>query len=334
MMVSAFQTEAHEFGMPLSEDQLKQVNEVRQKYGRSLLESSPGLIFFEYGKNKSGYWDADDFHKQVEGMMDMAEALHPEWQMVFEVDHSAGHSKKRVGGLIVSSMNVRPGGKQPPMREGVGAHETEGSVLREGDVGPTPMVVAGVDKRLKVGDTQVFQFKAGCHRHPNHLSAPNGQTKGMTQILWERGLFRPGMKAEEMTLRLAACTDFATEQTLLQKACVDRGHILTMSPKGHCEVAGRGIEFSWGRSKADFRLHNDCVGKHLLQNIKNSIGARNLPIHRLRKFARKARDYKRAFQGKGAADTSHAMIEKIVKTSKAHRCALDFDYKFCTESDE
>jgi hypothetical protein len=36
-----------------------------------------------------------------------------------------------------------------------------------------------------------------------------------------------------------------------------------MSPKGHPELAGKGIEFSWGVSKKHFRKINNCVGKDL-----------------------------------------------------------------------
>ena len=37
---------------------------------------------------------------------------------------------------------------------------------------------------------------------------------------------------------------------------MERGHILLMSPKGHPEVAGCGIEFAWGHAKNYFRQNN------------------------------------------------------------------------------
>jgi hypothetical protein len=119
---------------------------------------------------------------------------------------------------------------------------------------------------------------------------------------------------------------------MLQKVCVDRGHILTLSHRGHCELAGRGVEYSWGKSKHDFRRNNDCIGKHLLANIKKSVGPDTLPVSRMGMFAHKARDYKRAFDtAEIQTDTSHALIEAIVKKSKAHRCCLDTHYRFCIE---
>ena len=62
-----------------------------------------------------------------------------------------------------------------------------------------------------------------------------------------------------------------------------RGHILVMSPKGHCELAGQGIEYDWGKMKQNFRRKNKYKNFHGL--IQDSMSTR--------KFARKARAYRR-----------------------------------------
>lgn len=55
---------------------------------------------------------------------------------------------------------------------------------------------------------------------------------------------------------LGNCPDFRDQPSMLQIEVEKRGHILVMSPKSHPEVAGVGIEYSWGMSKKDYRKVN------------------------------------------------------------------------------
>mmetsp|Transcript_6492 Transcript_6492/g.9008 ORF Transcript_6492/g.9008 Transcript_6492/m.9008 type:complete len:105 (+) Transcript_6492:681-995(+) len=55
------------------------------------------------------------------------------------------------------------------------------------------------------------------------------------------------------TKTLAKCEDFASEEPALKKYLENRGHHLIMSPKGHPELAGLGIEYSWGKTKYEWR---------------------------------------------------------------------------------
>jgi hypothetical protein len=41
--------------------------------------------------------------------------MYPQSDFIFLLDHSSGHSKKRIGGLDASSMNKEFGGAQPIM---------------------------------------------------------------------------------------------------------------------------------------------------------------------------------------------------------------------------
>jgi len=43
----------------------------------------------------------------------------------------------------------------------------------------------------------------------------------------------------------------------LEELVHSRGHILLMSPKGHPELAGKGVEYAWGAAKLLFRKIND-----------------------------------------------------------------------------
>ncbi|CAM9392075.1 unnamed protein product [Hapterophycus canaliculatus] len=97
---------------------------------------------------------------------------------------------------------------------------------------------------------------------------------------------------------LQGLPDFKTEKTALQYIIESRGHILLLSPKCHPEVAGVGIKYSWGFSKQRFRrTYNDEVPKHLHANIEKSMcREKHLTIGRVRRFARRTRDYCRAYR--------------------------------------
>ena len=109
---------------------------------------------------------------------------------------------------------------------------------------------------------------------------------------------------------------------------IERGHIPEMSPKCHPEVAGVGIEYSWGKQKQWFRRETDHVGKHLHQNIIASM--KQCTLERVRKYARKAREYRRAYEGNNEMD--HEDIEKHVKMQKSHRGADRQDTAFIEKS--
>ncbi|KAJ7186678.1 hypothetical protein C8R46DRAFT_880233, partial [Mycena filopes] len=90
----------------------------------------------EYGKNYEGYWDGTMFMVQVcpslfslplnehylqlrDKIIPAFEAAHGAgYQMLLMVDHSQGHCMYRLDALIVSRMNLGPGGKQAFMRDG------------------------------------------------------------------------------------------------------------------------------------------------------------------------------------------------------------------------
>ena len=59
-----------------------------------------------------------------------------------------------------------------------------------------------------------------------------------------------------------------------------------------------------------------------------SISVEVLPLHVVRRFARKTREYTRAYERADVDTSAHAKIEKFVKERKTHRAAVDLDYKF------
>jgi len=93
----------------------------------------------EYGKNYDGYWNGEMFMKQVgtpkyyvftwrgslntnqlkEKIIPTFETLHSAgYQALFLIDNSQGHAAYAEDALLVSHMNVNPGGKQARMQDG------------------------------------------------------------------------------------------------------------------------------------------------------------------------------------------------------------------------
>jgi hypothetical protein len=132
VMLSAFVSREFGFGMKLSVEDLRQVNEYREgkhysdrlaateKRGTSQkkpLKSSPFVVEFEYGINTEGYWTYDHMVLQMEDCADVVTVLYPEYDYIFLFDHSCGHDRKRPDGLCSNSVRKEYGGKQPKMRE-------------------------------------------------------------------------------------------------------------------------------------------------------------------------------------------------------------------------
>ena len=125
------------------------------------------------------------------------------------------------------------------------------------------------------------------------------------------------------------CEDFKTEITAMHELMEPLGIGMEQTPKGHPELAGRGIEYYWGKSKYEFRKHNNFVsGK---ENFEKRVmtALKSVTLRHSRVFLRKANDYNRAYRmlidGFGVeAVAQYADIEKmsvmsaLVKKSPLH----------------
>ena len=359
-MVSAFQDEAHGFGLPMSLDSLQEANEILQSRGMPPLSMSPGVRTLEYGKNKEGYWTMQDMVKQLKEVLVCQEVLYPGVQICHLFDWSAGHSAMPPLALMANQMNATYGGKQSKMRP-------TKIIAEDGFLGPYP-------RRLNVGDTQQMVFQAGDDPPWYALAAPQhdredlqsdgtkkliqgyiGKPKGLKQVrlvrdqrveccmlcpysevktnlymrsslqvLWERGLLDEANppKVEEQQKIMAKCFDFVHEKTALENLCHEGGHLLRMTPKGHPELAGVGIEYSWGKAKQYYRRHNSLDPKLFHNEVLHALSTEVLFLERVRKFSRRARNYMRAYKG---GNTTFSDVEKQMKNTKVHRSALDFD---------
>ena len=195
----------------------------------------------------------------------------------------------------------------------------------------------------------------------------------------QRTMKRASDGKKNAELHLARRRDFREEQTVIEKLAAQHGHLVLASPRYHPELAGLGIEYCWGKGKWTFRREvNDLQSKHLRRNVLISLGdqqfkfkgkgklmAPPLPVSRVRKFARRARTFRRLFEqfpnreaakdaleawkeGKGVEITdkqgkkikieaakSNAsfpdMLNKMYKTVKTHANIIDVDFKVCVD---
>ena len=147
------------------------------------------------------------------------------------------------------------------------------------------------------------------------------------------------MKTEEYqaALVLEGCFDFANEKSALREILESRGHLLIQSPKGHPEIAGSGVEYSFGFCKRNFRRSiNDGLAKNLETNVQTCISAEHLPIDSKFRFERKTRDYLNGYRELYKDPTLNAQeirfidIENMMKIRKTHRNILDIEYSFLT----
>ena len=196
---------------------------------------------------------------------------------------------------------------------------------------------------------------------PKVVEGWQGKAKGMLQVAWERGLIDEknlslypvtgckdelGIMQQQTSLKflIGNCSDFEEEESLLQSKGRLLGAIIDRTPKCHCELAGEGIEYSWGCAKNHFRqqpLRVKRTKENFRTTVKMCLSRNVLSTERIRKFSRRARQYVLAYhalhseqQQQISTEQSETYlitpmkIESLVKKFKTHRCALDFDKGF------
>ena len=95
------------------------------------------------------------------------------------------------------------------------------------------------------------------------------------------------------------------------------------------------MEYAWGYSKLRFQIDfNDAVAAHLKTNVEQSLDRDIITVNRVRKFARKTREYKLTYalinqmaEGKDRSSEKDE-IEHRSKMFKIHRSPMDEDYGF------
>ena len=123
---------------------------------------------------------------------------------------------------------------------------------------------------------------------------------------------------------LAACSDFKHVKSLIERALNARGHQVMLSSKFHAECAGVGVEYDFGRCKWWFRKHNRLSTESLRTLSAQAFSKEVVSLFLTRKFARKSRDYMRAYR----AGAQGLQSDSTVSILKTHRCALDTHHTF------
>ena len=138
------------------------------------------------------------------------------------------------------------------------------------------------------------------------------------------------------------CTDFKFERTALQDVVERRGHILLPSVVCTPETAGGGIEYGWGKLKYEQRRENDCAtrleaGVKYVERVKKMCkNTTVLPLSRVFKYQRRARDYIRLYMSETMRSVksapSYTAIERMRKKQKTHRNIMEIDRSFVKDN--
>ena len=113
-------------------------------------------------------------------------------------------------------------------------------------------------------------------------------------------------------------------KSLIQKLVEKRGGVLIMSAKFHPECAGVGVEYCFGRCKWYFKKNHVHSTQGLRRGSELCFDRTVVSLHHTRRFARKSRDYQRAYR----AGSMGLLTNNKVKIARTHRSALDTDYTF------
>ena len=239
------------------------------------------------GKNNDGWWDHEQLLVQIDHFLDLFQLAFPGKVAMLIFDCSANHEAFAKDALVVSRMNVFPGGKQSIMRDTCYVHATQRNLP--------------ADQQDIVNQSMVYP--------QDHEHFP-GQAKGMAAVAAERGLLpavRPPQKClackspVPVSAEVKECClyrilslehDFATEMSALQKLVQGRGHMILFLPKFHCEL--NPIECAWGDSKAKCRKECDCSWASLKVRVPTTLD--EIPIARIRRWFRLTDRFKDSYE--------------------------------------
>jgi hypothetical protein len=189
--------------------------------GRLALRNESGDIIEEAqeiiypGVNADAWWDTEQLLKQVKRAIHIFETAHPDCVALFIFDQSSAHASLPPDALRAFEMNKSNGGKQ---------HKQQDTVIP--DTNPT------VKLRGK----------------PQQMTLPNGQPKGLQQVLEEHGFDVCKLRAKCspvcpwenedccMARLLSKQDDFTNQLSMLKTLIKKAGHECLFLLKFHCEL--------------------------------------------------------------------------------------------------
>ncbi|KIK25458.1 hypothetical protein PISMIDRAFT_28803 [Pisolithus microcarpus 441] len=190
-------------------------------YGHLVLCNAQGDITEEaweiiyHSANGDAWWDTEQLLKQVKHAIHVFEAAHPDCVSLFVFDQSSSHASLPPDVLKAFEMNKSNGGKQCKQCDMV--------------IPQTNPTVEHCGKLQK-------------------MTLPNGQAKGLQQVLEECGFDVHNMHAKCspvcawentnccMARLLSKQDDFTNQLSMLETVIRDAGHLCIFLPKFHCEL--------------------------------------------------------------------------------------------------
>ena len=250
-------------------------------------------IYLQPDKDRDGFWTSEHLIEQVRmKAIPIFKTIFPNCVALFTFDNSFNHAAYKSDALVASRMNLKPGGKQPKMRN------------------------------------TVFGSNNQCQSMVNEDNEP----KGMKQVLMERGLWRNGLSADcklckdkvDDINRVDCCArkiislqpDFLSQKSALEEVILEAGHRCIFYPKFHCEL--NYIERYWGAAKKYARENCNYSWSSLQRVVPAAL--ESVDITTIRKFARKAWRYMDLYR-KGITGK---LAEYTAKKYKSHRCISDY----------
>ena len=144
---------------------------------------------------------------------------------------------------------------------------------------------------------------------------------------------------------LSNTSDFATKKSDLEHLCTNLSTsnstiTVTFTPKFHCKISGKGIEYSWGISKNYYRripYNQKRSFQQLVTSVKLSLS--KVTIRMAWRFSQKARSYMLGYHHQSKKDrcevrwlvkseSSYTYNKKIHKLYKSHRDVATTDFAF------
>ncbi|KAI0070203.1 hypothetical protein K474DRAFT_1609121 [Panus rudis PR-1116 ss-1] len=254
---------------------------------------SEARVLFKAGKNRDGYFDADDLCAQVDRAIDIFEAkTNGTAQGLFLFDNAPSHQKRADDALSARKMVKNP--------KNGWTHRKGGLPMRNGT-------------NPNTGESQSFYFPDD---HPDYP----GWFKGMEQIIRERGLWPAGgLPAECPKFRCpenrtdCCCRrllfnqpDFVAQKPQLQELIESRGHICDFYPKYHCEL--NFIEQYWGTGKLRFRVAGRAnTLEEMEQKVTSCLD--DVPLLQIRRYANRSARFIHAY-GEGLTGAQAAWANR------------------------
>ena len=229
--------------------------------------SKSARVIWKPGKNGDGYFDNEDFLKQVDMAIDILTEDYPDEDHLLVFDNATTHLKRPEDALSASKMPKFTSREGSNWGVEVTKRDEAGKIIYGPDGKPLKTKIWIADGWFN-GQQQSFYFEEG---HPQA-----GVFKGMAVILQEWGYANasslraqckgfkcpqaPQAAAETDQPPNCCCRhllysqpDFVNVKSLLEEHCEKRGFMVLILPKYHCEL--NPIEMVWGRAKYYYHLN-------------------------------------------------------------------------------